>query len=1166
MGCIILSDLRYGNCIRTSTQFHDAVPVWPDQSNFALMKLVNDKIRLFPTDLSTHLGCVHATELERLVVVDPENHKRPHVNNPSLEALAERGREHEAAYVKYLKDSGLKVVEMDMNAKVNETIAHMEDGVDVIVQAVLADDTWNGRADILLKVDKPSRLGAWSYEVQDTKLALDTKAGTILQLCVYADIVEMIQHRSPELLWVVKPGTPFEKESFRYDDFKAYFRRTRQSFLETINSGPQNTYPEPVDQCSICRWWRACDAKRHADDHPSLIAGIHKMHISELRRHDIFTLEQFANRDQPLPQPPLRGNAAAYTKVHHQARIQLKGRGREKPIHELLPLEAHRGLYRLPEPDAGDVYFDIEGDPFYPGGGIEYLLGVVIRNENGELIYKRYWAKNLEEEKQIFGEFMRFLLDRWTQFPDMHIYHYSPYEPSAIKRLASKHALHEEDNDRLLRGLRYIDLHAISKETLRASVERYSLKDLEKFTDYIRKVDLALAGPARRNLEFMLEFRSGLEIDPQLMDMVQDYNEDDCRATHALHVWLEGIRSDEIGKGVSLPRPVPKDDKPSETQSLNQEKRNTLFQKLVRDIPSDSLQRTPEQRAKWLLAHLVHYFNREEKTNWWEYYAREDLDFDALFNERKAIAGLEFVCELPKEGQQSVSRQRYRLPPQEISISKDNELREIRGGEKWGSVLRIDTDRWEIDVVKTRKSKDIHPSAVHIKEGVTTAKLEASLMTIGDNIATHGFEAAGHETAKQLLLQLPPRFIGYNGGPILRQDEDPCDGAIRAALALDNSVLAIQGPPGTGKTHAGALMILALVKAGKKVGVTAVSHKVINNLLSKVYELAGSQSVALVHKDDSGDPPEGVLEVGNDAAYDHLHRGAVVGGTAWLWAVDAAAGKADYLFVDEAGQMSLAMVIAASRGCRNLILLGDPQQLEQPQRGAHPEGADVAALTHLLEGRNTIPEDKGIFLGMTRRLHPKITAFTSEIYYEGKLLSQRGLENMKIIGDSPFAGAGLFYVPVNHVANQNRSDEEVAAICDLVRDLTTTNLHWTNRKGETIPITNADILVVAPYNAQVAALADALPGFRVGTVDKFQGQEAAIVIYSMTTSSAEDAPRGMSFLYSPNRFNVATSRALVACILVATKTIFSAECRTIEQMKWVNGVCRYGEMGVLIGV
>lgn len=400
---------------------------------------------------------------------------------------------------------------------------------------------------------------------------------------------------------------------------------------------------------------------------------------------------------------------------------------------------------------------------------------------------------------------------------------------------------------------------------------------------------------------------------------------------------------------------------------------------------------------------------------------------------------------------------------------------------------------------------------------------------------------------------------------MIEDDAMLIDQAIYCALNLTESVLAIQGPPGTGKTHTGAKIILALLRKGKKVGVTAVSHKVIHGVMKKVYGFASDEGIEneirFVHKNkETADCPAWLEEVGNNAdAINSMRPMTLVGGTAYMWSNDQAIEKLDYLIVDEAGQMSLANVLAASRATYNLILLGDPQQLEQPQQGAHPEGSDIAALAHLLNGKQTIPPDKGIFLSKSYRLHPKITAFTSELYYEGRLESMPGLSRMSILGNAGFSGAGLFFVPVDHVGRQTSSQEEVETIQRIVGELMKST-RWTNADGVTNPITSNDILIVAPYNDQVNALIAALPGMRIGTVDKFQGQEAAIVIYSVTCSSALDAPRGMEFLYSPNRLNVATSRAMGAVILVGTEKIFEAECRNISQMRWVNAFCRYREM------
>jgi uncharacterized protein len=305
--------------------------------------------------------------------------------------------------------------------------------------------------------------------------------------------------------------------------------------------------------------------------------------------------------------------------------------------------------------------------------------------------------------------------------------------------------------------------------------------------------------------------------------------------------------------------------------------------------------------------------------------------------------------------------------------------------------------------------------------------------------------------------------------------------------------------------------------------------------------------------DEETDSQKGITKI-LSAKYD------VIGGTAWVWSKDALAEALDVLFVDEAGQMSLANVLACSQAAKSLVLLGDPQQLEQPQKASHPEGSEVSALAYLLEGHETIQEDRGLFLSETWRLNPAICRFTSELFYEGKLKSLPGLENQVINGPTAYSGAGLFYVSVNHEGNQNESEEEADKISEIVRDLLSTGVTWTNSGDKSFPLALDNILIVAPYNAQVATISRRLPGARVGTVDKFQGQEAPVVIYSTTTSDAEDAPHGMEFLFSRNRLNVATSRAKCVCILVGNPRLFEPECRTPQQMRLANSFCRYLEI------
>jgi predicted RecB family nuclease len=1124
------------------------------------MKLLSGSIQLSPTDLANHLGCVHLTELNRQVVIG----KRSKLTwmDPAVAVLAKRGEEHEAMYVAYLAAQGLTVENIQAKG-MQATIDAMKNGVDVIVQAELSEKGWTGRADILIKTVRPSAIGNWSYEVQDTKLSRNTRAATILQLCLYAEIVGNIQGHETEFMHVIKPGTPFEKESFRYDDFKAYYRYSKATLLKVIESEPAETYPQPVQHCGICRWWKECDQQRHDDDHLSLVANIRAMHIGELEKNQIRTLEAFANQDLPVKKLPERGSIESYRNIHGQAKVQLRGRQQKKLVHELLPPEAFRGLARLPQPSPGDIYFDIEGDPFFGQGGIEYLLGYAFVNESGKLEYQKIWAKNREEEKAAFEGFMQFVMNRLKKYKDLHIYHFAPYEPSTVKRLTGRYGIRENDLDGLLRGERFVDLYAIIKESLRASVERYSLKDLEKFTDYNRKIELQDASAARRTVEFALELNDISSVTPEIFSIVEEYNADDCFATHALHGWLELLREESIQNGQQILRPELKTGEATENIEEVQIRAKSLYDGLVAALPADRSAWNEFHQAQWLLANQIDYFRRESKSAWWEFFRLHEMGSDDLLNERKGIAGLTFVGEVKAPPRVRSVIHQYQFPPQEVGLTEGDSVHQVMGI-RIGSVHAIDLEKCTIEIKKSKEATDIHPSAIHQEEVVTIEPLATSIFDLAQHIIEDGIQfPTPYRAAKDLLLKNGPRLANTLPGKILGDGEDAVAGAVRIATEMKGTVLGIQGPPGSGKTYTGAMMILQLAQQGKRIGIAAPSHKVIRNLFDKVLELGqkSDMKIKLVHKvkEKSDEPKNGLEETTeNKQALKALDDHKVVGGTAWLWAHNDARETLDYLFVDEAGQMSLAHVLAASRCTKNLVLLGDPQQLEQPQKASHPEGADVAALSHLLDGHKTMPDDKGIFLATTRRLHPAITDFTSEVFYEKRLRSLPGLDRQKLIGNHSVAGAGLFYNPVVHHGNQNRSLEEVAEIKKLVHELVATT-RWTNREGTTGTVTFQDILIVAPYNAQVAALSDALPECRVGTVDKFQGQEAAIVIYSMTSSSAQDAPRGMNFLFNPNRLNVATSRAMCACILVLSPRLLETECRTVDQMKWVNALCLYKE-------
>jgi len=1139
------------------------------------MRVSENTVQLTASDLANHLGCQHLTRLDLLVARG--DLEAPGYSDPALEALQQRGYEHEAAYIGHLKKKGCAVAELretgDTRAQFAATLAEMKRGTEVITQATLLSNGWMGRADVLRRVATPSpNLGEYSYEALDTKLARETRGRTILQLCLYSDILAGIQGCLPEQMHVVPPGVDFVPESYRVANYMAYYRLVRAQAQSVVKKGDWSggeTYPEPCEQCDICRWWQECDTRRHADDHLSLVASISKMQIAELQARGVNTLAALASAELPLDPRPTRGSHEGYAKIRDQARVQLAGRERGEPVHEMLEPEEGFGLSRLPEPTPVDIFFDFEGARFVGEEGLEYLFGVVSLDGDGKPQYESLWGLTPAAEKQAFESFVDDAIERWEADSGFHIYHYAPYEPSAIKRLMGRHATREDEVDRLLRGERFVDLYAIVRQSLRASVESYSIKDLEPFFGFDRSVDLRAAARHMQALEYALEFGAAESIPEEVRDAVEGYNRDDCLSTLRLRSWLEDLRTDLVQEGKRIPRPQHSDGRPSEELEEVITRARELAKRLTRDLPVDKRERDREQQAVWTLAQLLEWHRREEKAVWWEFYRLVGLTDEELLDERAAIAGLEFVKRVERIKKSFVDR--YRFPPQETKIRPGDRLRRGDGENSgFGEVAAIDQARRLVDIKKGPSIADIHPKTVFTHDAVRTSVLQDALLRVGEWVAEHQVDEPGeHRAGRDLLLGLPPRL---RGGPIsehLEAAPTALDAARKLVHELDAGVLPIQGPPGSGKTFIGARMICEAVVAGKKVGITAVSHKVIRNLLDATLEAAyeagrGIRCVQKATRKSEEEPPEGITETtSNEKVFALLSSGEVdvAAGTAWLWAREEADGSVDILFVDEAGQMSLANVLAVSQAATSVVLLGDPQQLEQPKRGSHPDGTDVSALEHLLAGHATLPPDRGLFLETTWRLHPTICGYTSEMFYESRLRSQANLHRQEVVGGTPIRGAGLWYSPVVHEGNRNDSPEEVSAVARLVSELVDGRTSWRDKDGQMLPVSLEDILIVAPYNAQVADLLEELPErARVGTVDKFQGQEAPIVIYSTATSSPEEAPRGMEFLYSQSRINVATSRARCACILVSSPLLFRPECRTPRQMMLANSFCRYLEL------
>jgi predicted RecB family nuclease len=1121
-------------------------------------------LRFSATDLVGYLNCQHLSALDRAVAEGTL--VKPASWDPLLQILWKRGATHEQNYVEHLKQKGLEPIRID-GVDVGEkalarTVDAIASGAAVIVQGALSNNRWGGRADILRRVERPSVFGNWSYEVIDTKLARETKAGAVLQLCLYSDLLQHVQGSTPENMYVVVPWSDFEPQVYHFADYGAYYRLVKRRLEFALQESQlSDTYPDPKEHCNICRWNTTCDRRRHDDDHLCLVAGISKVQINELKQRGVETVKDLASLPLPLQWNPERGSTLVYSRIREQARMQVESRESGVLKYELLPIEAGFGLTCLPAPSLGEVFLDLEGDPFVGEQGLEYFFGYQFLGDDGLPAYFGIWAFSRAQEKQTFEAFVDFVMAQWKKFPDLHIFHYAPYEQVALKRLMGRHATREEELDRMLRAKLFVDLYHVVRHSLRAGVESYSIKRLEPFYDFERATALADANNALATLQANIELCDFLAISDEIQSVVSGYNQDDCRSAACLRDWLESLRAELIGGGTDVPRPAHNDDgAPNEKITDWLTKINALIERLTAGIPADPAERDEEQQARWILANVLDWHRREEKAVWWEYFRLADLSAEELLDERAGLSGLIFVGVI--RGTTKAPIQRYRFRPQETELRGGEDLCDL-GGAKLGKVEAISFESNTIDIKKRQDSAGIHPEAAFAHKYVDAQVMKDSLVRIGGYVAEHGLGGEGsYQAARDLLLKEIPRT---GGQPLHHAEETTVEAAVRLCGHLRGGILPIQGPPGAGKTFTGAQMICELVREGKTVGITANSHKVIRNLVDAVIKAADENGVDLqcCHKAEEVEKPQHRLSFAKRSEDLIATLGTTVNvgaGTAWLWSRPDAFEAVDVLFVDEAAQMSLGNVLAVSQAGKTVVLIGDPQQLDQPIQGSHPEGCDVSALNHILSGKQVIPADRGLFLEETWRLHPDICAFTSELFYTGQLRSRVGLERQVICSSGQISGSGLGYLPVQHTGNQNCSPEEAQAIERLVKEILSAGSTWIDRDGNEHPLTLKDILIITPYNAQVFEIQQRLPNALIGTVDKFQGQQAPIAIYSTATSSHADAPRGMEFLYSLNRFNVATSRAKCLSILVSSPQLLEADCRTPRQMKLANSFCRYLEL------
>ncbi|QGU28414.1 TM0106 family RecB-like putative nuclease [Microbacterium oryzae] len=1151
-------------------------------------------VRYIPTEQrviwsASDLKAAAECEFAWLRAIDAKAGRIAAVEDPEdvmLERAARLGDRHEERVLEAYRDTfGDRVVEIEkvssrdqqaLAAVVAETVEALHSDAAVLFQAAFATDEFVGFADFLVHEAD----GRW--RVQDSKLARTARVTALMQLAAYVDQLQRLGvPTSDEVDLLLGDGTT---STHRVADLMPMFavRRARLRALiadrrldlgaaaEAIRWGDERGELQ-ITACGRCA---TCELEVVAHRDLLLVAGMRPSQRARLRDTGIETIDDLAAAETG----PVKMNSDVFASLRTQARLQLAspaGVPGDEPVGDH-PIPAYEvvqpmALGAMPRPSVGDVFFDFEGDPLYServgsaaAWGIDYLFGWVDMREQ----YSALWAHTLAEEKVALERFCDFVAARRAAHPDMHIYHYAPYEPTHLAAMAARHGVREADVDRMLRDELFVDLYPIVRRALRVGSRSYSIKKLEPLYmgDEVRTQDVQKGDDSIvRYVEARaLQAEGRNDAAQEILDDLADYNRYDCVSTRRLRDWLVERARDT---GVTPAPPEVPDEFAYAPSPLALALDAQAGARRDARVAADPLS-TPsaDEDALRLASAAIDYYPREAKSFWHGHFQRLREPVGLWIDTRDVLAVDIARCRVVDdwdrpEGARSLRRVvelRGELAPgTRLSEGSEPFLLYARpapfanqASPRWmhvprqarvievlddGAVIEeraADGETWqELPVALTPAP----PPRAGNQQGAIDAWAE-TVVRAGE---PGGFP---EDPATDILRRRPPR-----GGGIVPSAGDDVAAIVRSVQNLDRSYVAVQGPPGTGKTYVGSHVIARLVNEhGYRVGVVAQSHAVVENMLDRVVA-AGVDGARVAKAPKTGaeprDPSFTVIAKNGVARFTSEQRGGfVVGGTAWDFTHTGRIprGSLDLLVIDEAGQFSLASTIAVSTAARNLLLLGDPQQLPQVSQGVHPAPVDTSALGWVMDGRQVLPETHGYFLARSWRMHPAVAEAVSHLSYAGRLASREGAEQRTVEGIDP----GLHPVPVRHRGDATESQDEADEVVRIVSDAVGrafTSIEIDDDGGADVcpprPLTEDDIIVVAPYNAQQQLVEQTLRAagwsrVRVGTVDRFQGQEAAISIVTLAASSGKDAPRGTEFLLLENRLNVAISRAMVAAFLL----------------------------------
>ena len=1142
------------------------------------------------TDLLKYLSC---EELSVLDLLSSTGQVAPIPVADSQQLAAKMGLLSEAQALELLQSQygkATKIAARDQKA-FEETLDAMKGGAKLIYQGLIlrqiGDTLYESRPDFLVRVDYPSDFGGYAYEPMDSKLSKSTKLDDLFQVLDYADGLNFVQGVLPKRVHLVLAGV--EQLSYKTEAYIEEIRLQKEIFLRHVARSRSvrasedlftRLDPQPNRQCVVCDWAASCGEYWERSDSLFRVAGITKSQVARLTSAGVTSLSQLAQSKVTEIEAGISADVLGTLIAQARAQLITLQSGASVPYLEIRPdafalATSGKGIGLLPKPSDGDIFFDIEGDPFYKPDGLEYLLGITFF-EKGVMEFKAFWGTNPTMEKEAFGDLIEFIMDRWSRYPDLHIYHYADYERSALSRLASRCNYKVFEVDTILRNDLLVDLYPAVKGTLLVGTDSYSLKKIEKL--YLPEGRHEAVTTAMGSVETFEAWLGGG--DDALLHEIEHYNEMDVRSTGMLRDFLLSIRQDISASFNELPYRGEERESAEEPEQSDRELELAGLELALYARADQSLSPS-EKRAFELCGDLVGFHTREEKPIWWRYFnlispERERQDFLA---EPGSIGGLSKLSERTEANGSSYAtysfdhHQSFKIGDEKL-LDPDFEREILSDPERGGGMVSvgkthsIDFGRGLIEIKRDSKyPRDRDPENLVAWSFISSSVIDRAIQRFAARLLDAGKLTNLADVGVELLMANKPRFWhhGRSHSGVTQLVEaldqlvpgDLTERAIKACEALDRSYLVIQGPPGAGKTFLGAKVVTELVNQGKKVFVTALSHSAVDNFIEAAAPMINDANRLIRVAGAKAKKRDGVTFIKPGEIESHLRRegGLVVGGTIWNGAREELAKGFDYGFIDEAGQFSLANSVALSTSCRSLVFIGDPQQLSQPVLGSHPAGAASSVLEHLVGDQDVVDDDFGLFLPKTYRMHPHLTEVVSAISYDSRLSSMGDLERLELVDNSPLPKNGLVYIPVEHRGNTYRSMQEVAVAKTVAEFLLRRS--WINKYGDCLPVTSDQIMVVAPYNAQVNALSMALEGLAsVGTVDRFQGREAPFVIVSLSASDGDSSSRGVDFLFSINRLNVAISRAKVMSIILASPALIETKPNTIEQLRLLGAVTK----------